>query len=275
MERFFIVNSAGRTGTHWLTKVLNLHSDVFCTHGPDLNPEKNEGEMRFERIQRERMALQRLPADEYFDMLEKTQRAKCYGNVHGGLNIDAGSKRNYVVCNIVRHPIKRIVSFVNRWEREVALSEYSLQNIHLRLKEKNLQQAIQATPRCLKNVDMEKTENYLFLNALFNTMNYDYVAFKNETKVFSFERMVADIDYYLTIFIYLCGSDLVVDDQYLTRVANESPIDETQKESIAKLVFDQWDSWKREIFLELLEFHDLGDAYVNWGYDLAYLKKSR
>ena len=138
MKNYFIVTGYGRIGSLWLCNLLNLHPQIFCSQGPDLEPSKNSCEnfkTRNTRIHKQMDSFWKLNTDEYFDMLERIEpNLISYGNIHG---IGAAEvfqnqmKRKYTIVNITRHPINRVESLKNAWLSRVTWNKYLIQNLRI------------------------------------------------------------------------------------------------------------------------------------------------
>ena len=119
-RRYVVIGSAGRSGTQWIATALNIHEQIFVAHGPDLQPQKLRSKSdRVRALQRNAASLTQgaFPDfDDYFDILEAQGDYGLYANIHGLVPRSARFRRAYFMCALVRDPVLRVRSFVNKWK---------------------------------------------------------------------------------------------------------------------------------------------------------------
>jgi hypothetical protein len=141
MDRTYsIVGSMGRTATHWITQALNCHPDVFFVHGWDFDPRKDIAETFDEaeyRVSKFKTLMEGLssydePQDRFFDIIEEVGDYAVYGTVHSVVPVwsepEKGDfrRRNFRTSCLIRHPVQRLQSFVNKTQRSISESLYTI-----------------------------------------------------------------------------------------------------------------------------------------------------
>lgn len=131
---YFFVTSYGRTATLWLTRALNSHPDIQCSHGPslyhDADPDgKHEGEEDFVQVQKTAASFYALSLQEILSALGSNTHKRCVGNVHAYTASNLNIKRiaepaspPLRTVNLLRHPVTRIDSFWRRFQYEHTLN---------------------------------------------------------------------------------------------------------------------------------------------------------
>ena len=276
IRAYAIIGSAGRTATQWIANVFNLHEKVFFSHGPDLEPRK--GILDHERSDIALRIAQQINSfdfsdiDRYFDLLESRDNYLVYGNVHGLIPSAIYQRPNeyrraYYACVVVRHPIRRVQSFINRWQ-------YGLRLLSLRCPDQNNLSNDQTYREQLSKlskrykVDEPEEDAVLFLKALDVTLSYDSHYLGLGLPVYLMERLVSDLDYFLGLFYEVTARLVEPHNQYVAALKKQPPIDRQSNLVHAEAVFSSWRPWKRRFFVDEVERMVLLDTYHLLGYNL-------
>ncbi|MDH3972694.1 MAG: hypothetical protein OEV42_00325 [Deltaproteobacteria bacterium] len=283
MKNYFVIFSYGRTATQWITKALNMHSDIYCSHGPDYGDGKSASAS--EEDERERLDLiqkrmnkftKSMDLDEYFDRIETIQKGKSfYGNIHGILPQRVFTrlrpfKRKYNFINVVRHPVKRVESMKNRLLHVSSGSEFLKQQYeNMFLFEKDTKMMHRLVEKF--DVDFSKYDNRIFFLAV-QLLEADLVESSLPVPHLQMERITADIEYFLYFLKKITGGKLKLSDSYIRDVALFGKVDERGSNMINSSFdqFEQWEEWKKWLFLKTIDKLKLFKVYDNYGYDLSY-----
>lgn len=259
---YSIIYSAGRTATQWLTSAMNLHPDIFFSHGLDLNPRKRMTTAEYVEASNER---HKQPADfdfnridDYFDIMERIRDHKVYGNIHG-LRIHPYTqyRRNYRLCALVRNPALRVASFVNKWMGSslATPTDPIYNNEHAR-------------EICQRYAIDPTTPGALYFIAAVRftvTSDRDFIAMK--IPVFQMEQF-CDQQYFRKMFDYLTFGIVEFGDDYAASVQRLPPIDPLAKETIAPLLMRSWHPWQRRLLSDTIDQNDMRETYEALGYRL-------
>ncbi len=121
-RQFFAVISWGAAATYWLSKILNVHPEIFCLHAMNLA-------ITFDK---ERRIFPRNDSLEYLYLIARTANVyNAIGDVHGMSQYDIpeirqllGDRFNAAV--VVRDPLPRLKSTISHFQLD---SEYKLYNV--------------------------------------------------------------------------------------------------------------------------------------------------
>lgn len=254
-----LIYSAGRTATQWLTSALNLHPEVFFSHGLDLNPAKRRSTAEYIAASQHRADSKAdfdfSRVDDYFDRLERLGDYKILGNVHGlKLAPDQRYARTYRTCALVRHPILRVQSFVNKWSasRWTDVSSPAFVNDHSRAI--SAQYSVQDDPAAIP-----------FIHAIDVTTKFDRAYSEMNIPIFQMERF-SDSNFFLHIFDYVTFGKVHPDLSYIESVKSLPPVDPLAKHTIALQQFQAWQPWQRDYFLSAVARDDMTETYRALGY---------
>ncbi len=275
MNSYFIMQSIGRSGTQWFSKTINQHPDVYCAHGPDLNPFSNESpNQRFIRIHEETSKFINVNVDEYFDMMEQNIKKKCLGTVHSfdTLQVYGNSyslRRNYHLSSMIRNPIHRIESFISRNRKEIQLDNRCFYGYWKKFEEcKNLLNHVR---HLVKHVDFYNPDNFLYVLAAYRTISNDEFMSYQNINIYQFERMTSELDYFLLMTNEISGRSLSIHSDFIKSVETSSPVDQITRKTSAYDKFMSWPEWKQVFFSKLLAQRDILNFYRKMGYDLCYV----
>ena len=112
---FFLVASAGFSGSKWFAAALDRHPDILCTHsaGDFQIWDRRYSAEEFDRCTEEEWIHRaKKPLDDYLAQLAARGDAKVYGNVHRYRVCDIAElmrgqapTTRFVIANLVRHPV--------------------------------------------------------------------------------------------------------------------------------------------------------------------------
>lgn len=245
----FFVTSYGRTATAWLTHVLNLHDDIYCTHGPALHLGK-EATVSVHEQQGDFYALS---LDEIINGMQSRVNTRMYGNIHAftASNLhrklsSEGISYPYRWVNIIRHPFVRLESFVRQWVRDIE------ENGNVVLK-KNLEDAIAANPTCqglMKvvnqsySVDFSNIKNSFFLYSIVQLGN-DLSDIEVPCRHIKYEDIFSSTEYFIWFFKYLTNNKMPINENLMQSIKNSKLEGSSQKKGILyKEVIQKWEKWQ-------------------------------
>ncbi len=281
------IHSLGRTATQWIAGAFNLHPQVFFSHGPDLEPEKNvadaDRELVSTRIHQQMKSFDFSDIDGYFDLLVSRGDYIVYGNIHGLTAIPNNPppslnrfRRSYYSCAIFRHPVPRVQSFINKWSPYLPAADNQRRPV-LELDEyRENNEALLNEIGKTHHVQRFDDEAVLFIRALGATLSYDKHCYVSGIPLFQMERLVSDTDYFLGLFHDVTAGLVEPTGEYLSALRKLKPIDRSSKEEIlAGPLFRSWDSWKQKYFLDEMHKEGMFEIYDLLGYNLEPLRKVR
>jgi len=278
-KAYAIICSMGRTATGWISNAFNLHPQVFFSHGPDLEPTKHLGDDEetmagAPRILEQMKSFDPIDADGYFDLLESRGDYVVYGNVHGLTLTEipespATFRRHYYACAIVRHPIPRLQSFVNKWN--TFLSPGDPRGAFLELE--NFRESETAdTLAKTYNVGRLDSDAMLFAKAVRTTLFYDKHYLHLGIPIFQMERLVSDAEYFLGLFHDVTSGLVEPTNKYIRALRELEPFDILGEQFVsAKSLFSSWDTWKQRYLLDEIQNMEMLGHYENLGYTLRPL----
>lgn len=283
---YAIIGSMGRTATHWIADAFNLHPQVFFSHGPDFEPRKNVSTEDLEivsaRIIQQMKSFDFSGIDKYFDLLESIGKFNVYGNIHGFSDIPNAAyqlqndfRRPYYTCAVFRHPVPRVQSFVGKW------LSYLREPADLRATVLGLDEYREKNSAYLEElgkayqVRLFDNEALLFIMALGTTLSYDKKYFLSGVPLFQMERLVGDTDYFLGLFHDVTQGLVEPTVDYVDALRKLSPIDRLSDKGLtAASLFQSWDNWKQQYFLDEVQREEMFDTYDSQGYNLRSLRRS-
>jgi hypothetical protein len=271
---YSIIGSMGRTATHWIAQALNCHRDVFFVHGFDFDPRKDLEEPF--HVSEARVAShggnladisKRIDFhDRYFDVIESVGSFHVYGSVHSLVpifNWPGKIEREYRTCCIVRNPIQRIASFLNKnaqlLDRYIDSTEGSALDVFTN-----------NYPEYIEPYGRDDPHALYFLWAVHRIIYYDNM-FRQTCPAFKMEDIVSNDEAFEDFFIYTTG--LNPDDGFWERKAVFGPINQSDSfgHSPAQILAG-WSDWQREVVIgTLASFDGVTDFYEDMGYEIAKL----
>lgn len=276
--QYAVIGSYGRTATQWVNDALNLHHEVFFTHGHNLHPTKNlpgNREEIFVRMAKEDSLFDFSDVDKFFDIIEKNEGFKVYGQIHG-LNPAYMSehpsdyRRSYQTLAILRHPIQRVNSFMSRLRFEIENYDFRHRIFITEYKQKN-GNFLQDISRKY-GISGFEDDDLIFIQSVHNTLDYDKMFIDSHIPVFLMERLVNERDYFLKLFLQATNYSVEVNDEYVDALGKLRPVDSQAKHSsISAYDYFEWKIWWKSYFQENIEKHDLLTEYDLLGYDLSFI----
>jgi hypothetical protein len=302
-EACFIVTSAGRAATYWLSHLLNRCDDVFCKHGyfpaDELPPgEKNapddfgEGGYEIGNIHKldgntaNAAALVRTDAtyiarfnamtiDEYFASLKARYRVRAYGNVHGFTQDSIIRKARvnrpetpFSICNLTRHPVSRVQSFYRRFAH---MEQWLPESARRRATRKSHARLLRDNVRARFGIDLYDDAFWLFRDSMMRMLvQYKEATVPGMPQVMS-EAITTDKAQFRALFADLTDGRLelpeeILDDATFARRLNRSQDRPETPES----VFAAWEPWQRFVFRALIRPEWL-QGYAKVGYDISFI----
>jgi len=246
---------------------LNLHNDFFVSHGQDLQPAKNfwdpaHAALR-QRIFDNRTAFDWNNVDGYFDILESQKNHSVYANIHGIMTLEPFTnptkfKRRYRVASMVRHPIPRVISFVNKWTERGATKRAKIFS-------ESAPELMNETCRRY-GVDQNDPTTILFIHAVKTAFFFDSLYITAGVPIIVTERLVTDMDYFSEWIFHLTAGSVCATKDYIDRVSRASPLDQMNKSQSPTDVFSAWPEWQQRHFRDQLTA-DLQQKYLSLGYN--------
>jgi hypothetical protein len=277
------VCSRGRTGTQWLTEVLNHHPDILAAHGPGSPPfwfpGKPSARIRVVEDQQWHSRIGDLSFSQARAEMRRVGEARHYALVHAltvpelaeklGKDLSVG---RIAVVNLVRHPVSRINSFHAEWllgdtahyarVRSYLIQRWGEESIFAHYRERILQKFA---------IDLTPLNELLFVMAC-HWLRYDLADFDYPVRHFAFERLVLDRSYLAELLRSSFGPAFVVTDEYLEvigRVRRRNA--RTLKPLDARGAYAAWHEWQRYCFSIVFEDVDLSRVYADFDYDFSFI----
>lgn len=279
---YFIVFSLGRTATQWLVEALNAHDDILATHAMDIGPRKRPssslGEAFLKSLKRQRQVAAAVSGvDSAFDLMESAPQ-KAIGNVHGldGLpvfeNPDSYA-RSYHVSYMIRHPVLRLRSLVDRWKYEINLDKA------LRVEMRDAFDAMRShhdQANLFDSIDGHDDDDWLFAHAVVYLLTGERRYLESAVPHIICERLVSDRDYFAWYLREITGDRVELNSDYLDRVMRMAPVDpRDNSSSSACAMFQDWPKWRRDLFAATLERESTQGLYSELGYDTRFATRRR
>ena len=278
---FAIIGSPGRTATQWLADAFNLHEGVFFAHGPNLQPRKGllpeERESEFFRIIEEMDTFSFQDVDSYFDVLENLGAYHVYGNIHGVEPVTAylqpaGFRRQYFTCAVVRNPVRRIQSFVERFRYEISVTDRR-RNFYVNKYRRMNRDRLAKLGRDYGRGGFSD-DDLLYIQAADTTLRYDKTYLDTGMPIYTTEQLVSDVDHFLGLFLKATAGSVPITDDFALKVRRLSVVDARgNSQQTARSLFGSWESWIRAYFRNRLEKFGLRSSYEMLGYDLSFVIK--
>jgi len=270
----FAITSQGRTGSYWLAAALDRHPEITCAHSKQIPPVPNyQGKAEEKSLQgtvSEADIIPHGPA-EFYSWLGKFGEGPNFGTVH---TFDAGEHAQLVAAGVpcahlTRHPITRLSSFADRGTIEMSQSDYVKTRItdtvdaclkHTRYSE-HLFDSIEESKASVS------AENWLpFVSGCFDLAHeaqhiggFDVVA--------PFERLTSDPNYFSWFFKKITGINPGFD--YVDAVFSAGKLNAlTGLRDNALFVFENWPTWKKDLFLAFDDLYHFHESFSAFGYDI-------
>ena len=265
---YFIITSYGRTANFWLASLLNLHDHIFCAYGPDREPSKLPGSAtsRENNIKHhgDGDLFARMAVDDYFDLLEGLGDYQIYGSIHAFTLAQAlaGTKRDYRLANLIRHPVKRIESFRHWWKWEIGFNPVARGNYRAKFT------AAEADAQALVShfgIDFEVDDNWLFFNAVMN-MAWDAADLDLDMRHARMEDMTADMDYLGGLLGHLLGGEADLDWESMGRGKSDKMNQGAAAQLGPEEIYQSWEEWRRIFFQLAIDNFALRERYEKAGY---------
>ena len=285
---YFFVTSYGRTATVWLTRALNLHPDILCSHGPSLVPiiarpgvpytAQSVVDAQNSTLQFYAQNLRQILAN----LQEQKSNARWIGNIHAfsaqNLWLRAHTELNvpfFRTVNLLRHPVTRIDSFWRRWQQEHSFHSPTTHWIATKATQRLRYRNIIKELRQYHEVQLESFEERAFFYAVMQ-MSIDDRDLRAGVQHISSEMLVSDIEYFTYTIKLLMGDSIALSEEYIHQVQclGRQNAAEGYGRS-AEQVFNEWQPWQRTLFMMFLRDHPrLKTHYENFGYILPELDSS-
>lgn len=280
----FFVTSYGRTATYWLTSLMNAHPDVFCTHGPTLKRLEHFGDdppiEHGIEVRRDQDAFYALSLTEALERMKTGHKARIYGNVHAYTATRLQAKLGEAPfplpvahVNLLRHPFTRLESYAKHNTRECR-TDPALKATFEELFASN---AAAVSFRQLVSekykVDFSDFENNMFVYSLI-VLGNDFSDTQEPCLQVNFERLVADLEYFLWLFRHLTHQQLPVTDGLVDafRKAGRRNSGKGHERSSHEVV-QGWEEWKRYMVGWWVRSDpSIGQLYNRYHYDLSAIK---
>ncbi|MBN2644223.1 MAG: hypothetical protein JXR59_01970 [Desulfuromonadaceae bacterium] len=286
MPKYFIVTTYGRTASHWLTKVLNTHAEIVCNHGcfggrvaplVAVGTQVSE-EYNLDAIRTEAEAVWRQSSlDDIFDRLEKEFSAKYYGNIHGFswsflndklANERVGRKINIV--NVVRHPINRIISSLNEWEKEERVSKETT-----RFFDGEFDRFYSIYNKFLDDeIDFTDVYSRRLFFAITHTVIQDSVDLFKGGMHLPMERLTVDREFFLYFLNHITEGCLTNPEDFVCKVMGVGKTNSSRsKNNLSLTSYNELPRWAKSLLINMLtdleKTYSVIDSYSALGYDLS------
>jgi len=287
VANYFIVTTYGRSASHWLVKVLNMHKDIICSHGGfggkvkpiiDVGMHVSE-DYDLEAIHSEVSSnWHSISLDELFDELEKVQTVKFYGNVHGFSWTTFNEKisketmtRKVIAANVVRHPFNRIMSSIKEWVKEEKVSTAAtifLDNEFDRFYDLFRKYLIHS------DIDFSVIENKRLFFAITHTLIQDARDLSIDGWHLPMERLTSDNEFFLKFINYLTGESLDNIESYILAAGGACRTNYSSSQIILSVSsYESLPEWAQGLLANMLKdlqkSYHLLQSYSALGYDLS------
>jgi hypothetical protein len=275
MDNFFIITSYGRTATYWIAKVLTMHPDILCAHGPTTDFYHDYKQQSLEAIDLQKIHknianFYKLSLSEYLNLLKKSGEAKFYGSCHA---YSAGNFLNKIkeynktlqFVNLIRHPITRIESHRNKWLREVQKSK----EMRKRLEEQFYQ--ISRKDSFVKRFKNTKIRDKYFICALNSVLSQDKWELAKDVWHVPMEKLTKDRETFIWIINHLTHGQIVLSNEYLEQVFDSKKVNHTQIiNSNSYMCYSSWDRWEKDYFKSKIGEYGYSQ-YSDYNYDFSFI----
>jgi hypothetical protein len=277
------VCSRGRTGTQWLTEVLNLHPDILAAHGPGAPPfwfpGKPSARIRASEDRQWHSRIGDLSFAQARAEMRRVGEARYYALVHAltlpELAAKLGNEVSFgrvAAVNLVRHPVPRINSFHAEWllgdtphyqlVRAYLIRRWHHEAIFTHYRDRILQKF---------DVDFRSLRDILFVIAC-HWLRYDLQDFEYPVRHFAFEKLVSDRSCVAELLRSCFGPAFSISDEYLEAVGR---VRRRNARSFMPLdvrdAYAAWSEWQKYCFSVVFEDIDLRRVYNGFEYDFSFL----
>lgn len=285
---FFLVASAGFSGSKWFAAALDRHPDILCTHsaGDFQIWDRRYSAEEFDRCTEEEWIHRaKKPLDDYLAQLAARGDAKVYGNVHRYRVCDIAElmrgqapTTRFVIANLVRHPVLWTQSGARQF---VTLAETNLfmrfELLHGAMSEYGFYRQIAAR----HGLDLLDWPTLAFLSVCqyMSTLVADSQLIPG-ARPLQMERLTAERDYFAESVRALMRDAAAIDDDYLDGAFELGHVNRHRDSAEGDAVttpegqFEAWAPWQREAFLYFFGKYQVGAAYAPLGYDVALCKQA-
>lgn len=279
---YFFVTSYGRTATVWLTRAINLHPNILCSHGPALAPiiarygvpytSQSVVDAQDSTLQFYAQNLRQILAH----LQQQKSDARWIGNVHAfsaqNLWLRAHTELNapfFRTVNLLRHPVTRIDSFWRRWQQERSFHSPTTHWIATKAIQRLRYRNIIKELRQYHEVPLESFEERAFFYAVMQT-SIDDRDLRTGVRHIVSEKLVSDMEYFASMVKLLMGDSISLSEEYLHKVhylGRQNAAEGYGRNP--EQVFNEWQPWQRTLFMMFLRDHPgLKTHYESLGYIL-------
>ncbi|NYZ17517.1 hypothetical protein HL658_33665 [Azospirillum sp. RWY-5-1] len=282
-ERFFFLESCGRTATNWIAEAINRHPDVFTTHGIDVTPVTVDRTLTPDFKRPPDTALRSeadLHLDDYFDILEGQREESVIGSIHGYNAavpyLNPGTyRRHYRIATVTRHPVIRTVSMQNQILKSFNNAESARDRIIARNRS-FVETNLPASPEYLEllrtaKFDIDSPHDMAFILSILAIRNRDSVNFCSGMPIYLMERLTNEIDNFCHIFHFITEKRVFLSESFLDAVLKQPKRFASATERAGFIQYKGWTEWQRRLFILAMEHENLGGAYDALGYDMSYV----
>lgn len=289
-DNIFIITSHGQTATRWLSSILNMNPDIFCSHGythpPSATENRDLTNSEIEALTKKaNERFWNLSLNEYINELNSIVHKKYIGSVHAymyGYLLEKMKSENHlylknklVIINMVRHPITRIQSAYKCWLPE-NLSDIKESFVQTDF-DNRCQFIINGIRKCKK---LYSVSDKFFIVALLQSVDIAKdieLASRHKTKQIRFEDITSNPRSVSDLIYDLSRQTIRIAIEEASNLLNTKKINEHNTGSKLKdacNIFMDWEPWKKAAYLYIHRSQKFEKVYSNFGYDFSFLDQN-
>jgi len=222
--KLFAIITWGSTGTNWLSKILNLHPEIFCVH--ELAIVLNQS-----KLFKNKNFWDECDPIDFMKIVSRLSNARVHGDVHSINPKDVPTLKEYFGKNfstvvIQREPISRLKSTVANFNNWLPNQIWNIDFVDDLIRHKGIS---------IPKYDYEH-KLFVFAAHLLNTI-------EQETKydcgtMYTMEDLILDKTYLKSLIEEISTGALTPDDELLDKMINTSATN--QRASKEKIEFEDW-----------------------------------
>lgn len=294
----FIVTCHGWSASNWVAHALNLHPEIVCTHSArnelaaekDLQSNQNL-KKHLSQLHSGYVNRQQRPMDVTYDEIHAKGNGSAYGSVHVYrlrdlpiLNEKYGSPdRSFNIVNLIRNPIDLVWSGYGQFKD---LFRYDINELYWTTG-KVLETGREFTIQLAEKHDLMLGDYDVLgflgacavlgslrkdLDALETAKKLPYVTYKGEVMM---EKVTQDKSTLTDLIDRLANQELTCNQKYTDSVYQTGIINKHKHDSkrlTPEERYNTFTDWQKEAFHYYMNYFNITDPYIAFGYDLSFLK---
>lgn len=279
-KHYFLVACSGHCATKWLANILQLHTDIYCSHGNGSKPGK-EAETKRENRAINSVNHSVIPLQDYFELETFSHpNTPNIGNVHGytirsiieNLKQFPSLRLPLSIANLVRNPINFTASaHANFYKKSLELTIVRQEILSVFNQRYDEMQAL-AKRHNINFIDDWSFLSFIWACNMLQVMNYDYMLSKqlaNGIPTFRMEDITSSKTELLKLLNVIISKDTEITNQYLTQIFEVKAVNKHRDRVLTdEEQFNKWSDWQRELFIKSIHTNNALENYRSMGYDL-------